>query len=149
MHLYRILKVESIVIDVNRVEIDSVLTVNLASTDSNVMTVSPSILTFHPPKNRRTLTVFCAKTGSVQIELQGTGGNHGDILYHPIEIRCLPGLLVSPTAPPVLKSPLGSAEIMIRPNVIPTDHVTVVVLASRAGVVRHTLRLYFEPYAQG
>ena len=120
---------------------------------SDIVQVTPQHLSMNRvdgigSKNQRTLTVFCAKTGSVQIELEGTGGNHGDILYHPIEIRCLPGLLVSPTAPPVLKSPLGSAEIMIRPNVIPTDHVTVVVLASRAGVVRHTLRLYFEPYKE-
>ena len=100
-------------------------------------------------KNERVLTFFCAKTGSVQIEFEGTGGNYDDVLYHPIQIRCLPGLLVSPTVTPILASPSGSFAVTIRPNVVPTERVTIVVTASKPGVVRHTLRLYFEPFVEG
>jgi len=100
-------------------------------------------------KNERVLNFFCAKTGSVQIEFEGTGANYDDLLYHPIQIRCLPGLLVSPTVTPILASPSGSSVVTIRPNVVPTERVTIVVTASKPGVVRHTIRLYFEPFIEG
>jgi hypothetical protein len=99
-------------------------------------------------KNQRTLTFFCKKTGSVQIEFEGDGGNYDDVFYHPIQIRCLPGLLVTPSVTPLLASPNGSTSISVRPNVVPTDQVTVVVGASKQGVIRHTLRLYFEPFVE-
>lgn len=99
-------------------------------------------------RNQRTLQFFCAKTGSVQIEFEGTGGNYDDVLYHPIQIRCLPGLLVSQSVTPFLQSPNGSYVITIRPNVVPTERVTVVVTSSRPGIVRYSLRLYFEPFME-
>jgi hypothetical protein len=99
-------------------------------------------------KNQRTLRFFCAKTGSVQIEFEGTGGNYEGSLYHPIQIRCLPGLLINPTAPAILASPDGSNTISIRPNVVPDDRVTIVITANKQGVIHHTRRLYFEPFVQ-
>jgi hypothetical protein len=92
--------------------------------------------------------LYCAKTGSVQIEFKGAGGNYDDVLYHPIKVRCLPGLLVQPAVTPILSSPHGLSVISIRPNVVPNEQVTVVVTASKPNVIRHTRRLYFEPFVE-
>jgi len=99
-------------------------------------------------KNQRALQFYCAKTGSVQIEFEGTGGNYDDVLYHPIQLRCLPGLLVNPSLIPVLSSPGGSAILTVGPNVVPTERVTIVVTATKEGVIWHTLRLYFAPFVE-
>ena len=120
---------------------------------SDIVQVTPSSFEMYRvdrtgERNLRTLEFYCAKTGSVEIELRGTGGNFGDVIYHPIRLRCLPGLMVSPAETPVLASPIGNATVTVRPNAVPNERVTVVVTANKPNVVRHTLRLYFEAFLE-
>ena len=125
----------------------------LSSSDPEVAAFSPASIELYRmygagDGNVRRIAVACVGVGHALLRARGASGALADVDYLLLPVTCLPRIIPDVTVTPVLASPDGATRVAIRPATIPDARVTVVVSVAPAGLVQHTLRVFFEPFIE-